>query len=114
MADALFHSNTQKASSWQLGIVPARPNFTDVATMFQDKLHTFMGWSRAAPEDAPGSPAAKAPEQGYSGKEVSHPDRETVTSDWRQEYGKREKPAAEPAPDRSGSVQSAGLSLVIG
>lgn len=35
---------------------------------------------------------AKLPEQGYVGKQVNHRDMESITGDWGQEYGPKEKP----------------------
>ena len=46
------------------------------------------------------------PEQGFEGGHVQHEDHETVTSDWRQEYGPKRWWAAK----KSGAVHVAALS----
>mmetsp|Transcript_49509 Transcript_49509/g.107806 ORF Transcript_49509/g.107806 Transcript_49509/m.107806 type:complete len:142 (+) Transcript_49509:57-482(+) len=42
--------------------------------------------------------AGKLPEQGFEGKDVNHKDMQTVTSDWRMEYG----PKGPQNPEKSG------------
>merc|ERR1719149_382152 len=69
------------------------------------KLHMHKAVAKEEPAAPEGT--AKAPEQGFEGKDVQHVDMDTATGDWRREYGPK-GPPNHPAAEMKSSALSMG------